>query len=238
LLEIDNLHTAYGDLHVLQGINLRVAAGELVSLLGGNGSGKSTTLKTIIGFLRPTEGTIVFNGSRIDRLSTPEIIRRGITMVPEGRRVFPWMAVRENLALGSWVRRQQRAQVRQDLEHVLDLFPPLRARLGQLAGTMSGGEQQMLAMARALMMRPRLVLMDEPTMGLAPNLVETVFELIQTINRSGVAVLLVEQNAHAALGFTDRAYVLEHGRMAIEGASRELLRHERVRTAYLGELAE
>lgn len=238
LLQIDDLHVAYGQLRVLQGISLRIRAGGLVSLLGGNGAGKSTTQKAILGFVRATSGSIVFEGKPLGNLPVPEIIRRGITMVPEGRRVFPWMPVRENLALGAWVRRHRSEELKQDLDRVLDLFPILRARLGQLAGTMSGGEQQMLAMARALMMRPKLVLMDEPTMGLAPKLVDTVLELIQKINQSGVAILLVEQNARAALGFTDHAYVLERGRLAIEGRSADLLSDERVRSAYLGELGE
>jgi branched-chain amino acid transport system ATP-binding protein len=204
--------------------------------LGGNGAGKSTTQKAILGFVRPKSGQITFEGARLDTLSIPEIIKKGITMVPEGRRVFPFMEVRENLLLGGWVRRKHRAEIKHDFERVLDLFPILGKRLNQLAGTMSGGEQQMVAMARALMMRPKLVLMDEPTMGLAPKLVDEVLELIQTVNRDGIAVLLVEQNARTALGFTDRAYVMERGRLVIEGPSKDLLSDERVRSAYLGEL--
>lgn len=238
LLQIKDLHVAYCELRVLQGVSLEIKAGELVSLLGGNGSGKSTTQKTILGFVKPTSGLITFEGARLDTLSVPEIIRKGITMVPEGRRVFPFMSVHENLILGAWVRRKERAELKQDLERVLELFPILRTRLQQLAGTMSGGEQQIVAMARALMMRPKLVLMDEPTMGLAPKLVDEVLELIQTVNRNGIAVLLVEQNARTALGFTDRAYVLERGRLVIEGPSKDLLSNERVRSAYLGELSQ
>lgn len=236
LLQIEDLHVSYGALRVLQGVSLQIKAGELVSLLGGNGAGKSTTQKAILGFVRPKSGKITFEGARLDTLSIPEIIQKGITMVPEGRRVFPFMEVRENLLLGGWVRRKQRAEIKHDFERVLDLFPILRKRLNQLAGTMSGGEQQMVAMARALMMRPKLVLMDEPTMGLAPKLVDEVLQLIQTVNRDGIAVLLVEQNARTALGFTDRAYVMERGRLVIEGPSKDLLSNERVRSAYLGEL--
>jgi branched-chain amino acid transport system ATP-binding protein len=238
LLKIEDLHAGYGDLRVLSGVNLNIQRGELVSLLGGNGSGKSTTLKTILGIVRPQAGNIRIEGERIDGLTTPTIIRRGIGMVPENRRIFPWMTVRENLEMGSWIRRKDQRGVREDLKNVLDLFPRLRDRLHQLGGTLSGGEQQMLAMARALMQRPRLVLMDEPSMGLAPAFVQTVFEVIKEINQTGVSILLVEQNANAALRFTHRAYVLEQGVMAIEGPSRELLSHDRVRTAYLGELAK
>jgi branched-chain amino acid transport system ATP-binding protein len=237
VLEIRDLHVAYGDLQVLSGINLDVRSGELVSLLGSNGSGKSTTLKTILGIVRPQRGSIKLAGERIDGLPTPDIVRRGLTLVPEARRIFPWMTVRENLEMGAWARRKDRAGVAQDQDRVLALFPVLRSRLGQIGGTLSGGEQQMLAIARALMLRPRVLLMDEPSMGLAPTAVAATFELIRTINRSGVSILMVEQNANAALRFTHRAYVLERGVMAIEGRSSDLLRHERVRTAYLGELA-
>jgi branched-chain amino acid transport system ATP-binding protein len=237
LLQIEDLHAGYGDLRVLSGVNLNVRSGELVSLLGGNGSGKSTTLKTILGIVRPQRGSIRFEGERIDGQTTPAIIRRGIGMVPEARRIFPWMTVRENLEMGAWVRRKDQPGVQKDLEYVLALFPRLRDRLQQLGGTLSGGEQQMLAMARALMQRPRLLLMDEPSMGLAPAFVQTVFEVIKKINHTGVSILMVEQNANAALRFTHRAYVLEQGVMAIEGSSRDLLSHDRVRTAYLGELA-
>jgi len=238
LLSITDLQVAYGDLRVLRGVSLHVDAGELVSLLGGNGSGKSTTLKSILGLVRASAGEIRFDGERIDGLATPALVRRGLTLVPEARRIFPFMTVRENLELGVWVRRHDRAAVHDDLDRVMTLFPILRERLGQAGGTLSGGEQQMLAMARALMLRPRLVLMDEPSMGLAPAMVQQVFELIRAVNREGVAILMVEQNATAALQFTHRAYVLEQGVMAIEGASRDLLRHERVRTAYLGQLAD
>ncbi|HEY4659079.1 MAG TPA: ABC transporter ATP-binding protein [Gemmatimonadaceae bacterium] len=238
LLEIRDLHVAYGDLPVLRGVNLHVDAGELVSLLGGNGSGKSTTLKAILGLVKPRRGEIGFDGARVEGLATPALVRRGLTLVPEARRIFPFMTVRENLQMGSWVRRHDRAAVTADLERVLALFPLLRERLGQAGGTLSGGEQQMLAMARALMLRPKLMLMDEPSMGLAPAAVQSVFELIRAINREGVGILMVEQNATAALQFTHRAYVLEQGVMAIEGPSKDLLRHERVRTAYLGQFAD
>ena len=237
LLEVRDLHVAYGDLRVLQGVNLYVGPGELVSLLGGNGSGKSTTLKTILGLVKPGRGEIGFDGARVDGLSTPALVRLGLTLVPEARRIFPFMTVRENLQMGAWVRRHDRVAVADDLERVLALFPVLRERLGQAGGTLSGGEQQMVAMARALMARPKLMLMDEPSMGLAPAVVHSVFELIRTVNRQGVGILMVEQNATAALQFTHRAYVLEQGVMAIEGPSKDLLSHERVRTAYLGQFA-
>jgi branched-chain amino acid transport system ATP-binding protein len=236
VLEAHHLHASYGDLRVLSGVSLVVGAGEMVSLLGGNGSGKSTTLRTILGLVRPERGSVRFDGERIDGLPTAEVIRRGITMVPEGRRVFPWMTVRENLLLGAWVRRRRRADVARDLEGVMALFPVLRERLRQFGGTLSGGEQQMLAMARAIMLRPRLILMDEPSMGLAPAMVRRALEFIRTINAQGIAILLVEQNAKAALRMTHRAYVLEQGRVAIEGRSSDLLGDDRVRTAYLGEL--
>ncbi len=235
LLEVADIHAGYGGLKVLCGLSLQVQEGELVSLLGGNGSGKSTTIKSILGFVRVSSGSIRFDGQAIDAYPTPAVIQAGIALVPEGRRVFPFMSVRENLALGGWVRRKDKAELARTLEEVLAIFPLLTERLSQNAGTLSGGEQQMLAMARALVGKPKLILMDEPTMGLAPRFVQTVFELIRSVNRLGVAVLMVEQNVRAALRMTHRAYVLEHGVMAIEGRSAELLEHPRVRSAYLGE---
>jgi branched-chain amino acid transport system ATP-binding protein len=235
LLEVHELQAGYGGLKVLQGLSLHVDKGELVSLLGGNGSGKSTTIKSILGFVRATHGTVSFDGREIQSSTTAAIIQAGIALVPEGRRVFPFMSVKENLLLGGWVRRHAKRELAQSLDEVLAIFPLLTERMSQNAGTLSGGEQQMLAMARALISKPKLVLMDEPTMGLAPRFVHTVFELIRSVNELGVAVLMVEQNAHAALRMTHRAYVLEHGVIAIEGRSADLLGHPRVRSAYLGE---
>ena len=235
LLEIYELQAGYGGLKVLQGLNLHVEKGELVSLLGGNGSGKSTTIKSILGFVRATQGTVSFDGREIQSSTTAAIIQAGIALVPEGRRVFPFMSVKENLLLGGWVRRHAKRELAHSLDEVLTIFPLLKERMSQNAGTLSGGEQQMLAMARALISKPKLILMDEPTMGLSPRFVHTVFELIRSVNELGVAVLMVEQNAHAALRMTHRAYVLEHGVIAIEGRSVDLLGHPRVRSAYLGE---
>jgi branched-chain amino acid transport system ATP-binding protein len=235
VLRLRDVHTSYGRIRVLRHVNLEVAEGEIVCLLGGNASGKSTTMKTILGVVRPTAGTVEFDGQVINDLRTAQRVERGLAIVPENRRVFPRMTVRENLEMGAFLRRD-RLSIEADLERVLGLFPRLRERLAQRAGTLSGGEQQMLAMARALMARPRLLLMDEPSMGLSPRLVQQNFELIQEINRSGVTVFVVEQNAAMALTIAHRGYVLRTGEIVMSGSAGELLRSQGIRQAYLGEL--
>jgi branched-chain amino acid transport system ATP-binding protein len=235
VLRLRDVDTAYGRIRVLRRVSLEVAEGEIVCLLGGNASGKSTTMKTILGAVRPTAGTVEFDGKVINDVRTAQRIERGLAIVPENRRVFPRMTVRENLEMGAFLRRD-RLGVEADLERVLGLFPRLHERLGQRAGTLSGGEQQMLAMARALMARPRLLLMDEPSMGLSPRLVQQNFELIQEINRSGVTIFVVEQNAAMALAIAHRGYVLRTGEIVMSGSAPELLRSQGIRQAYLGEL--
>ncbi|MFO7265545.1 MAG: ABC transporter ATP-binding protein [Limnochordales bacterium] len=233
MLVIDSIVTHYGPVEALKGISLEVREGEIVTLIGANGAGKSTTLRTISGLVRPTSGSIKYQGRELTALPPERIVAMGIAHVPEGRRVFPMMTVLENLELGAFTRKDA-AGVRQDMEFVFSLFPRLAERRKQLAGTMSGGEQQMLAIARALMARPRLLLLDEPSMGLAPRIVESIFEVIQDINRQGTTVLLVEQNAHLALSIAHRGYVLETGRIVLSGTARSLLENEAVRRAYLG----
>jgi branched-chain amino acid transport system ATP-binding protein len=231
LLEVQDLVTAYGSIEALHGVSFHVEEREIVALLGANGAGKTTALRTISGLLRPRSGEVRFDGARIDTRHAHEIVRLGLTQVPEGRWIFTLMTVDENLRLGAYA--EQRFP-REALDRVFSLFPRLAERRGQVAGTLSGGEQQMLAMARALMTRPRLLLLDEPSMGLAPVLVRAIFQTIAEINREGTTVLLVEQNANAALRLARRAYVLENGRIALEGAAAELSRNEAVRRAYLG----
>ncbi|MBC7358888.1 amino acid/amide ABC transporter ATP-binding protein 2, HAAT family [Desulfacinum infernum DSM 9756] len=233
MLEVKNLHVYYGGIHALKGIDLRVAEGQIVTLIGANGAGKSTTLRSIAGLVRPRQGSIVFQGTELTTLPTYKVIQLGIGVAPEGRKVFGNLTVLENLELGAYNRPPQEFQA--DLEWVFSLFPRLEERRKQLAGTLSGGEQQMLALGRALMSRPKLVLLDEPSLGLAPLVVEEVFETITTINQQGATVLLVEQNAMAALHVAHYAYVLETGRITLEGTGRDLLQDERVRKAYLGE---
>ena len=233
LLRLEGINSFYGPVQVHFVLNLAVEAGQIVCLLGGNASGKSTTMKTILGLQRPRSGRVWFDGVEITGLPTPQVIRRGIGSVPEARRLFPAMTVRENLLMGAYAR-SDRAGIAADEERVLGLFPRLRERLGQRAGTMSGGEQQMLAMARALMGRPKLICMDEPTMGLSPLFVDRVLALIQAINREGVTVFMVEQNASLALGIAHYGYVLQTGRIALQGPAGELLRDPRIRDAYLG----
>jgi branched-chain amino acid transport system ATP-binding protein len=233
LLELSNINTFYGPVQVHFGLSLNVHPGQTVCLLGGNASGKSTTMKIILGLLKPRSGTIKFDGEPITGLSTPQIIRRGLGSVPESRRLFPAMTVRENLLMGAFVR-TDRAAVQQDFERILRLFPKLSERLAQKAGTLSGGEQQMVAMARALMGNPRMICMDEPTMGLSPLYVDKVLELIQTINRQGVTIFMVEQNAGLALQIAHYGYVLQTGRIVLEGPARDLLRNPQIRDAYLG----
>ncbi|SFM86272.1 ABC transporter ATP-binding protein [Thermodesulforhabdus norvegica] len=233
MLLVDNIHVYYGGIHALKGISVKVEKGQIVTLIGANGAGKTTTLRSIVGLVRPRQGRIVFNGEDLTRLKTHEIMRRGIGISPEGRRVFANLTVIENLELGAYNRPPQEFQ--KDLEWVFSLFPRLAERRKQLAGTLSGGEQQMLALGRALMSRPSLVLLDEPSLGLAPLVVEEVFETIQTINQQGSTILLVEQNAMAALNIAHYGYVLETGRVVLKGTGKELLEDERVRKAYLGE---
>lgn len=236
MLELKDIVTHYGAMMALKGVSLEVKKGEIVCLLGGNASGKSTTMKSILGLVRPTEGSVHFEGKRIDQLATGEIVRRGISLVPEGRRIFGRMTVHENLVLGSYVRRlDPRAEIEQDLERVFNLFPRLRERTHQFGGTMSGGEQQMLAIGRALMSRPRLLLMDEPSMGLSPAFVDQVFDIIQEINGQGTTILVVEQNAAVALSVARRGYVMRNGLIAATDTAQTLLDSEEVRRAYLGE---
>ena len=231
LLALDGVNTYYGQIHILQGISLEIQAGELVCLLGGNASGKSTTLKTILGIVKPKSGRILFDGEDVTERSTSFRIGRGMAIVPENRRVFAPMTVVENLEMGAFLRTGSLAE---DLDRVYALFPRLHERRSQLAGTLSGGEQQMLAMGRALMAQPRLLLMDEPSMGLAPILVEQNFQLIKQVNESGVAVLVVEQNANMALSIADRGYVLQTGRIVLADRASALLRNDDLKKAYLG----
>lgn len=233
LLKLDHVDTYYGPIPILQDINIEIDEGEIVCLLGGNASGKSTTLKTVLGLVKPVRGSVEFQDERIDGLPTGQIVARGISIVPENRRIFPEMTVLENLEMGAYLRRD-RDETREDMARVLDLFPRLGERLSQLGGTLSGGEQQMLAMGRALMSRPKLLLMDEPSMGLAPLLVERIFELIERINSQGTTVFMVEQNANAALSIADRGYVLQTGRVALADTAQNLLQNELMRKAYLG----
>ena len=232
LLQLEDVTTYYGKMRILEGISIQVGAGELVCLLGGNASGKSTTLKTILGIVRPRAGRVLLDEEDVTRRSVPDRIARGMAIVPENRRLFGYMSVRENLELGAVL--QDGSTFKEDLERVHTLFPRLLERRSQLAGTLSGGEQQMVAMGRALMSRPRLLLMDEPSMGLSPALVQQNFQIIKTIHASGVAVLIVEQNATMALSIADRGYVLSTGEIVLEGPAGELLRHEDLKRAYLG----
>jgi len=232
LLRLADIDTYYGQIHILQGANLEVRAGELVCLLGGNASGKSTTLKTILGIVRPRNGTVEFDGEDVTGRTTSYRIGKGMAIVPENRRLFAPMTVAENLEMGAYLRRGK--DLKEDLERVHTLFPLLHERRNQLAGTLSGGEQQMVAMGRALMARPKLLLMDEPSMGLAPVLVERSFEIIQEVHEAGVAILVVEQNANVSLSIADRGYVLSTGRVVLSGKADDLLEDENLRKAYLG----
>jgi branched-chain amino acid transport system ATP-binding protein len=232
LLRLEGVNTYYGQMHILRDVDLEVGEGELVCLLGGNASGKSTTLKTILGLVPARSGRLTFGGEDLAGMSTSRRIERGLAIVPENRRLFGDMTVLENLELGAYLR--PRADLREDLARVHELFPLLAERRSQLAGTLSGGEQQMVAMGRALMARPKLLLMDEPSMGLAPILVERSFEIIQQVHDAGVAMLVVEQNANVSLSIADRGYVLSTGRIVLEGKASELIQHEELRKAYLG----
>jgi branched-chain amino acid transport system ATP-binding protein len=235
LLELKGVSAHYGAIRALHEVDMVIYPGEMVCLLGGNASGKSTTLKTILGLVRVSGGELYFRGERADALSTAERIERGMAVVPENRRIFPKMSVLENLEMGAYLR-NDRDSVREDLDYVFELFPRLAERLNQLGGTMSGGEQQMLAMGRALMSRPQLILMDEPSMGLAPLFVERIFEIIKQVNERGISVFVVEQNANIALSIADRGYVLQTGEVVLAGPAQELLHNEAMKRAYLGEM--
>ena len=233
MLKIDDINVYYGAIHAIKGVSLEVNEGEIVTLIGANGAGKSTTLRTISGLLKPKTGYIAFKGTHIDGMPAHNIVKAGISQVPEGRRIFADMTVMENLELGAFIRKDK-AGVQEDFKTVFERFPRLEERKAQEAGTLSGGEQQMLAMGRALMSRPQLLLLDEPSMGLAPLLIKEIFSIIEAINKSGTTILLVEQNANMALSIANRAYVLETGRITLSGPAEELAASEDVRKAYLG----
>ena len=234
ILELNDVHTYYGAIHALKGVSLNVGEGEIVTLLGANGAGKSTTLRSISGLNRPRKGTIQFQGQDITQTPAHNVVKRGIAQSPEGRKLFPRMSVTENLEMGAF-QRSDKAGIREDMDRVFTLFPRLAERKSQKAGTMSGGEQQMCAIGRALMARPKLLLLDEPSMGLAPIFVEKIFGIVREINEQGTPILLVEQNALMALDAADRGYVLETGKIALEGPAKELRSNEQVRRTYLGE---
>ena len=231
ILEIHDLVVSYGGIEAVKGIDLTVEQGKIVTLIGSNGAGKSTTLKTIAGLVKPKSGSILFNGEPLLGKSTDQIVSRGVTLVPEGRRVFPNLTVEENLRIGAYLRKES---IRDDLDRVYALFPRLKEREWQMAGTLSGGEQQMLAVGRALMAKPQLVMMDEPSLGLAPIVVRGIFDIIREINAQGITVLLIEQNAHRALKIADQAYVMQTGTITLSGTGRELAENEEVKAAYLG----
>ena len=233
MLTVNDINVFYGAIHAIKGVSLDVNEGEIVTLIGANGAGKSTILRTISGLLKPKTGSIQFEGQEIAGMPAHEIVKTGISQVPEGRRIFAEMSVLENLELGAFTRKDKDG-IKADMELVFERFPRLKERIGQLAGTLSGGEQQMLAMGRALMSRPRLLLLDEPSMGLAPLLIKEIFAIIQDINKTGTTVLLVEQNANMALSIAHRAYVLETGRITLSGDAKELAASDEVRKAYLG----
>ena len=234
VLVLDKVSSFYGNIQALRNISLQVFPGEIVTLIGSNGAGKTTTLKTISGLIRPRTGTITLNGERIDSVSPELVVAKGISQSPEGRQIFPRMTVLENLEMGAFLRKDKN-EIAGDMENVFKLFPRLKERVKQRAGTMSGGEQQMLAMGRALMARPKVLLLDEPSMGLSPLLVETIFQIIININREGTTILLVEQNALAALSIASRGYVLQTGSIVLEDKGQNLLENENVRRTYLGE---
>jgi len=233
ILKLDRINSFYGPIQVHYDFSLEVGRGQIVCLLGGNASGKSTTMKVILGLLKPRSGDVILDGETITGLPTPQIIRRGLGSVPEARRLFGAMTVRENVLMGAFTR-SDKAEIAQDYARMMTLFPRLAERSNQAAGTLSGGEQQMVAMARALMARPRVIVMDEPTMGLSPLFVDRVLELIQAVNKQGITIFMVEQNAHLALQIADYGYVLQTGRIALSGPARELLHDPRIRDAYLG----
>jgi len=234
LLKVQDIETWYGSAQALKEVSLKVESGELISILGANGAGKTTLLRTISGLIEPKKGTIEFEGRRIDRMGAEEIVRLGVSHCPEGRKLFPQMTVHKNLLLGGYVRKTDQRGIRDTLEEVFSLFPVLKDRQEQLAGTLSGGEQQMLVISRGLMSRPKLLMLDEPSLGIAPLLVARIFEVIKDINRRGMTILLVEQNAAVALNIANHGYVLETGEIVLSGGAQELLREEKVREAYLG----
>lgn len=233
MLQLDGIHASYGSVQALRGVSLRVEKQSVVSLLGANGAGKSTMLKTICNLMHARSGSITFEGERIERLKPERTVQRGIVMVPEGRQIFPELTVQENLLLGTYSRKD-RSGVDADYDYVFELFPILKTKLAQLGGTLSGGQQQMLAIARGLMARPRLLLLDEPSLGLAPILVQEIFAIIRQISRKGTTILLVEQNANMALDVSDYAYVLETGEISVEGPAADMKRNDEVRRSYLG----
>lgn len=234
VLSFRGVNTHYGAVHILKDVDLEVYAGEIVSLLGGNASGKTTTLKTVLGYVKPTTGTVFLEGEEVNEWSTADRVSRGVTMVPENRRLFKRMSVRENLEIGAFLRRGE--DLSADFDRVFELFPRVKERLGQKAGTLSGGEQQMVAMGRALMAQPKILLMDEPSMGLAPVLVAQNFEIIERINKTGTTVFVVEQNANMALSIADRGYVLQTGKIVLSDTAEGLLNNPQMRQAYLGEV--
>ena len=233
MLEIKNLHVYYGGIHALDGIDLEIPEGKIISLIGANGAGKSTTLKSIMGLVDKAEGTVTWNGTDITKMDTKEIVKLGISLCPEGRKVFPDLTVAENLSIGAYLRKDKK-EIEKDREWVYELFPRMKEREWQLAGTLSGGEQQMLAMGRALMSRPKLLMLDEPSMGLAPILVGQIFDIIKELHEAGTTILLVEQNAEMALEIADRAYVIESGRVTLSGPGHALMSSDIVKKAYLG----
>jgi branched-chain amino acid transport system ATP-binding protein len=233
MLEVENLNVYYGAIHAVKGVSFHVNQGEIVALIGANGAGKSTTLNTVSGILRPREGRVVFEKEDITQTAADQIVQKGIVQVPEGRKIFATLTVQENLEMGAFTRKDK-AEVERSMENVFQRFPRLAERRSQLGGTLSGGEQQMLAIARGLMSQPRLMLLDEPSMGLAPLLVEQIFSIVQDINKQGTSICLVEQNAQMALSIADRAYVLETGQVVLEGPGHDLLQNEMVMEAYLG----
>ena len=232
LLKVNNIHVYYGAIHAIKGISLEVNEGEIVTLIGANGAGKSTTLNTIVGLLKPRQGTIAFAGMPVDGIPASKMVYRGLSLCPEGRRIFQQMTVKDNLVMGGFSRPNDELQ--ESMEHVYSFFPRLKEREKQIAGTLSGGEQQMLAMGRALMSKPKLMMLDEPSMGLAPILVDQIFDIIRELHSSGVTILLVEQNAQMALSIANRAYVLETGTISMSGDAQDLLQNDDVRKAYLG----
>ena len=235
VLELRDVDTHYGQIHILKHVSIEIYPGEVVCLLGGNASGKTTTLKTILGYVRPTRGEVVVDGERVDGMPPSLVVARGVSMVPENRRLFKRMTVRENLQLGAY-QRKDKDEVREDLERAYSLFPRIKERLDQRAGTLSGGEQQMVAVSRALMARPKVLLMDEPSMGLSPLLVEQNFEIIERINGQGTTVFVVEQNANMALSIADRGYLLQTGEIVLSDSAKALLENPEMKRAYLGEL--
>lgn len=233
MLELSSVNVYYDAIHALKDLSIKVCEGEIVTLIGANGAGKSTTLKTISGLLKPKSGTVKFKGKDVTAFTAPEIVKLGVSHVPEGRRVFAQMSIMENLEMGAYIRRDK-SEISKDYERVFTLFPRLKERKNQLAGTMSGGEQQMLAIGRALMSRPAILLLDEPSMGLAPLIVKDIFSIIKDINKAGTTILLVEQNANMALQISNRAYVIRNGVIEIEGKAEELLNNDEIKNAYLG----